>query len=131
MKGPVYGMCVESDNNKLSIPPAVVPGISVDPPTPELNAKSSSPRKKVTHANVKMALTASQIVLTKLQKICCSDHGYDCPNSPNYYTDLHFLWLSAASVRYRGFYGRLSALIIPSDLPHALLKPEVLDLVGP
>jgi len=44
--GPLYGMCVGSDNNKLSIAPAVVPGIFVDPPTPELNAKASSPRKK-------------------------------------------------------------------------------------
>jgi len=40
-------MSVGSDNKKLSIPPAVVPGISVDPPTPELIAKSSLPRKRV------------------------------------------------------------------------------------
>jgi len=39
-------MSVGSDNKKLSIPPAVVPGISVDPPTPKLIAKSSSHRKK-------------------------------------------------------------------------------------
>jgi len=39
-------MSVGSDNKKLSVSPAVVPGISVDPPTPELNAKSSSPQKK-------------------------------------------------------------------------------------
>jgi len=59
-------MSVRSDNNKLSIPPAVVPGTSLDPPTPELTAKSSSPRKRVTRANVKMAPTPSQIDLSNL-----------------------------------------------------------------
>jgi len=58
-------MSVGSDNNKLFIPRAVVPGISVDPRIPELTATSSSPRKRVTCANVKMALTASQIALSK------------------------------------------------------------------
>jgi len=57
-------MSVGSDNNKLSIPPAIVPGISVAPPTPELTAKSSSPRKRVTRANVKRELAASQIALS-------------------------------------------------------------------
>jgi len=62
-------MSVGSDNNKLSIPPAVVPGISVDPPTPKLTAKSSSPRKRVTRANVKTALTPSQIALSKFIEV--------------------------------------------------------------
>jgi len=62
-------MSVGSDNNKLSIPPAVVPGISVDPPTPELNAKSSSHRKRVTRAIVKMAPTAFQIALSKFIEV--------------------------------------------------------------
>jgi len=46
-----------SDYNKLSIPPAVVPGISVDS------------RKRVTRANVKTALTASQIDLNKFIEV--------------------------------------------------------------
>jgi len=36
-------MSVGSYNNKLSSPPTVVPGISIDPPTPELTAESSTP----------------------------------------------------------------------------------------
>jgi len=55
-------MSVGSDNNKLSIPPAVVPGISVALPTPELTAKSLSPRKRVTRANVKMALKLPKLL---------------------------------------------------------------------
>jgi len=62
-------MSVGSDNNKLPIPPAVVPSISVDPPTPELTAKTSSPRKMVTRAKVKMALTPSQIALGKFIEV--------------------------------------------------------------
>jgi len=42
----------------------VVRSISVDPPTPELTAKSSSPRKRVTRANGKMTLKAFQIALS-------------------------------------------------------------------
>jgi len=62
-------MSVGSVNNKLSIPRGVVPGESVDSPTPELTAKSSSPRKRVTRANVTMALTPSQIALSKFIEV--------------------------------------------------------------
>jgi len=62
-------MSVGSDNNKLFIPPAVVPGISVDRPTPELTAKSTSPRKRVTRASVKMELKPSQMALSKFIEV--------------------------------------------------------------
>jgi len=74
-------MFVGSDNNKISIPPAVVPGISVDPSTPELTGKSSSPRKAVTRANVKMALTAFRIALNKFIEV--SDRLSEFESTPS------------------------------------------------
>jgi len=65
----IIGMSLGSDNNKLSFRPAIVPGISEDPAIHELNTKCSSPLKKVTRANVKMALTASQFALNKFIEI--------------------------------------------------------------
>jgi len=59
-------MSVGSDNKKLSVSPAVVPGISVDPPTPELNAKSSSPQKKRFLPNCSKQITKDLVLRSRI-----------------------------------------------------------------